>query len=225
MSDDLSVEIEGLDELDRLLQEFPKRLGGNLRIGMRKGISRYRRRLIDESPVLHPHEGRARKRARTLSATITWKVKGRRLQNLEGVIKTESFAAYGLETGESYKAKSGKYLVIPIGFALSSRGKRAGRPKKRFKSYAKFVQEVGLKSLSFTPTKNRGWIVWLKRFVGRARKDGTRKAKYQPIYVMVRSADPEPKLGMFKIWDANVPKILEALSEGLEAALQGIDLK
>ena len=222
---DLSVELEGVDELDQLVREFPRRLGRNFRIGLRKGVSRYRRFLIDKSPVLHPAEGRPRKRARKLSQTITWKVSGRnRIESLEAIIKTESFAAYGLETGEKYKAKDGTYLVIPIAHALSARGKRSGRPKKRFRSYAKLVEEVGLKSLSFTPTKKRGWIVWLKQFVGRPRKDGSRKAKYRPIYVMVRSADPEPKLGMFKLWDEFLPELLETLNEAVEASLMGEDL-
>lgn len=226
---DVNIEID-LGEFERLAQEFPKRAGSNLKIAMRKSLAIFRRRLIERSPVLRD-AGDGKRRARRigaggLSRSFTWRVKGTRIRSLEGVLRSDSYAAVGLETGERYDAKDGKYLIYPIGFALSSRGRRAGKVKRKYRSYAAYVSSQGIKKFSFTPTRDkRGWIVWEKFAVGRPRKDGSRRIKYRPVYLMVRSINPKPKLGMFKLWREFEPKVLEIHADALEAAMRGEDLK
>lgn len=225
MAREFSVEFLSRD-FEEATRHYPDRLWRNMRVAYRRSMGRFRATFIRRSPVLDDSQARvgspsasAAKGSRGLANTFRWVVSGQgNVDQLRARFWTESFAAVGLETGRGYTPRRGKYLAIPIGFALGA----GGRPKRAYRSMeARVKARGGWSAFRRIPAKNGSHIVWEGVERGRTRKDGTRARKWKPVYLLTPRAKPRTRLGMFSEWNRFQPRVLFRVREAIEATLEG----
>jgi hypothetical protein len=115
------------------------------------------------------------------------------LGDITGEAYTTSTAALGLEKGGTIRPKRGRFLIIPLGEALTTTGrlKKRWSPGRRPKSLVVLPDNFGVIGPRI---RNRGLMLFWPKKVGKGRV-------LIPVFRLVRSVTIKKRLGFMRTWD------------------------